>query len=374
MEYRPGADIFETGADVIVNPVNCRGRMGKGLAKAFKDRFPGIMEPYTRVCNARQLRPGMVQMIGVDRATGARAARGESDLMIANIATKDDWRDNSKLEWVDRGLEKLAGAIEERGLRSVALPALGAGLGGLPWKDVRSCIERHFRPLSEKGVQVMVCAEGPVEERPMAPRDPSAPAYAGIGARDTPPQVITKMQKIGRLLGEGGFVLRSGAADGADSAFERGADEARGPKEIFLPERGFMGRQPDGKQVFLHVTEAHHEMARKYHPIFDRLSPKAKNLMARNGSQLHGLSLDDPSRLVICWTEGGKVKGGTGQALRMANDPDRPVPVINLGEDRFRSMSAESIARVARDVILGETLGSALMTEKASQREAEAAL
>lgn len=374
MEYTPNGDIFAQDVDVIINPVNCVGVMGAGLALAFKKKYPGMMPAYEKACSAGQMKPGSVQLIGVDRKTGRKAPPGEADLLIANVATKDHWRDPSKLEWVDRGLEKLAGAMQSRDLRSVAVPMLGAGLGGLEWKDVRQCVDRHFSPLSKSGMRVVVLGEGPAEER-QAPAggiealskssskvSSDAPRFAGIGARDTPEAALKKLQAVSGILAGKGYVLRSGAADGADSYCEKGVDAVGGAKEIYLPWKGFNDRQPDGVSVFAEVGPDHEGIAAKYHPKWERLKPGPRKLMARNASQMLGRDLKSPSKVVLCWTKGGEAVGGTGQALRMAKDMG--VESVNLGDPRIAKMKPEAIARIAVSVAEGGKIGPAITAER----------
>lgn len=153
--------------------------------------------------------------------------------------------------------------------------------------------------------------------------------YAGIGSRKTPGEMLEAMEKIGRALAYKGCILRSGGAKGADSAFERGCDIAKGRKKIFLPWKGFEGSS--SKLVlteFTNYKEAE-ALARRYHPNYEALSQGAKKLMARNGYQVLGVDLQTPADFIVCYTENGEIKGGTGQALRMA--ADYGIPVFNLG-------------------------------------------
>jgi O-acetyl-ADP-ribose deacetylase (regulator of RNase III) len=126
-------DLLQSDAQVLVNPVNCVGVMGTGLAKAFADHFPSILPPYRAACRDGRLRPGDVQLLTLpDRR------------VIANLPTKDDWRHPSRLEWVAAGLATLRSKMTARGLTSVAIPPLGAGLGGLAWPDVSAAIDAEF--------------------------------------------------------------------------------------------------------------------------------------------------------------------------------------------------------------------------------------
>jgi O-acetyl-ADP-ribose deacetylase (regulator of RNase III) len=412
MDYQPNGDIFAADVECIINPVNCQAHHLKqgyqmGLAGEFEKRFPDAQAPFKKACAEGKMKPGAVQLIRVDRATGVRSKEG--DALIANVATKDHWKDPSKIEWVDAGLRKLAGALETRGVKSVAIPMLGAGFGKLPWEKVRDSIETHFGPLAKKGMKVVVLGEGPQRSANKSPatsaaKSAAAPApkktrrskeellqilprtapgdgviyYAGIGARETPEAVLAKMVRVGEILAKKGWILRSGGAKGADSAFEKGADRVEGrKKEIFLPWDGFdperngQKRYADNKFSFVdEITPLHSDLAAAYHDRFDQLKPGSQSLMARNGSQMLGRKLDRPSNIVICWTEGGQIKGGTGQALRMAEDLG--AKVVNIGDPAMASFSPESIVRIAEAVLGGAKVGPAITSERVRQRRLEA--
>lgn len=156
--------------------------------------------------------------------------------------------------------------------------------------------------------------------------------YTGIGSRETPGRIQVFMAGLASILAERGWVLRSGGAPGADMAFEHGSDAIPGPKEIFLPWPLFNADQretvrPDG--VVVGVTDEAIDIAKRYHPAFERLPQGTQKLLARNSYQILGLDLNTPTHLVVCWTPGGQGKGGTGQALRIARDLD--IPVFDLG-------------------------------------------
>jgi hypothetical protein len=165
-----------------------------------------------------------------------------------------------------------------------------------------------------------------------AVKDGTRPHYAGIGSRETPDHILELMTKIASILEVEGWVLRSGGADGADSAFDRGVKSASN-KEIFLPSPYFNGksyRHPG----YLHAPElpGYREASRTvamFHPAPDRLSEYAHKLMARNAMQVLGPDLDTPSRVVVAWTKNGQITGGTGQALRIASASN--IPIFNLG-------------------------------------------
>lgn len=144
--------------------------------------------------------------------------------------------------------------------------------------------------------------------------------YAGIGSRETPENIKFAIERIVNYLNSIDYILRSGGAPGADSFFEEFATQ----KEIFLPWRGFNNNDSN---LFTPTLDAH-KMAEKYHPSWFKLSQGAKKLMARNCHQVLGLDLNSPVDFIVCWTRDGKASGGTGQALRIAQD--LKIPVYNL--------------------------------------------
>jgi hypothetical protein len=128
----PGSDIFASDADVIAIPVNCvPGVMGAGLAKVAALKFPYLREIHSSVCRHGNLRPGRCLFIDI---------QNDGDPMFALMATKDHWKNPSRIEWIDRSMHELAQTYLDW-KASCAVPALGCGLGGLSWSDVRPVIE-----------------------------------------------------------------------------------------------------------------------------------------------------------------------------------------------------------------------------------------
>lgn len=156
--------------------------------------------------------------------------------------------------------------------------------------------------------------------------------YAGIGSRRSPPYVREQMRWLGARLARAGFTLRSGAADGADAAFEAGCVESGGVAEIWLPWKGFNGHCDTG----LYPADAHIEMASELHPAWHALSPAARKLHARNVGQILGADLNTPASFVACWTLDGceqeatrtRETGGTATAIVLASRRD--IPVFNF--------------------------------------------
>lgn len=151
--------------------------------------------------------------------------------------------------------------------------------------------------------------------------------YAGIGSRTIPKDVAELFFKIGGFLAKKGYTLRSGGATGSDKMFEDGCDSEKGAKEIYVPWRGF-------NDIYYGTewTQAGWDMAKEFHPNWDNLKLGAKQLMARNSHQCLGLQLDDPVDFVCCYTEDGKLVGGTAQALRIALH--HKIKIFNFGDPK----------------------------------------
>ena len=120
-------DIFESEAHALVNPVNCYGVMGAGLAREFKRRFKQNTKAYEMACKNKQLQIGTPFFF-----------RNKSGVWIINFPTKNHWMDDSKLEDIHTGIRSMLHQLRGHpGIKTVAMPALGCGLGGLPWGKVR---------------------------------------------------------------------------------------------------------------------------------------------------------------------------------------------------------------------------------------------
>lgn len=126
-------DFFATPADIRINPVNCVGVMGAGLALAFRQRFPAMFRAYRQACAAGDVRPGHLH---VWRSP-----------WIVNFPTKRHWRDPSRYDDIAAGLDALQVYLAPLGPVSVALPALGCGRGGLDWSRVHELIRSKLHDL-----------------------------------------------------------------------------------------------------------------------------------------------------------------------------------------------------------------------------------
>ena len=143
-------DMFVEEVDALVNTVNCVGVMGRGVALQFKRAFPENFRAYAAKCKRGEMRPGRVFVF----ETGGML----SPRYIVNFPSKRHWRGKSRLEDIESGLASLAHEIRSRGIRSIAIPPLGSGLGGLDWTEVRVRIQSALGGL--EGVDVVVFEPG----------------------------------------------------------------------------------------------------------------------------------------------------------------------------------------------------------------------
>lgn len=154
--------------------------------------------------------------------------------------------------------------------------------------------------------------------------------YSGIGSRQTPQNILNQIVLIAEHLAKNDWVLRSGAAPGADSYFELGCDKANGKKEIYLPWRDFNGSK---SSLFEAPSKEAYNIAESIHPNWSACSYGAKKLHARNIYQILGKDLKTPSALVVCWTKEGRELGGTRTALILAKQ--YKIKIINLAVEEF---------------------------------------
>ena len=143
-------DILQADAQALVNPVNCVGVMGRGLAAQFKRAYPANFRSYQAACKRHEVLPGQMLIVETGRATNPR--------WIVNFPTKRHWRGASRIEDVDAGLATLVDDVRRLRIASIAVPPLGCGLGGLEWDVVRPRIAQAFAALPD--VAVLLFAPG----------------------------------------------------------------------------------------------------------------------------------------------------------------------------------------------------------------------
>jgi len=139
-------DILRSQAEALVNTVNCVGVMGRGIALQFRKAFPENFKAYEALCDRKAMNIGKVFFYDLSRLENPR--------YVINFPTKQHWKGKSRLENIEAGLRDLVAVVRKRGIRSIAIPPLGCGLGGLKWDDVRARIEQAFHSLP--GVNVLL--------------------------------------------------------------------------------------------------------------------------------------------------------------------------------------------------------------------------
>jgi len=139
-------NILKADAEALVNTVNCVGVMGKGIALQFKKAFPENFRAYEAACRRKEVRPGRMFVFETGKTIPPR--------YIMNFPTKRHWRDRSRYEDIVSGTEALVEELRNRDIRSIAIPPLGCGLGGLSWERVQTIIAEAFSALPD--VHVML--------------------------------------------------------------------------------------------------------------------------------------------------------------------------------------------------------------------------
>jgi O-acetyl-ADP-ribose deacetylase (regulator of RNase III) len=201
-------NILEADAEALVNTVNCAGFMGKGIALQFKQAFPANFKAYETVCHAGQVVPGRMFVFDNGRLINPR--------YVINFPTKRHWRGKSRIGDIRSGLKALIDDVRRLGVRSIAVPPLGCGLGGLDWREVRPMIEGAFSELPD--VRVLLFEPVGTPEAKAMPVGTARPrmtparalfiklmdAYAALEYSRT----LLEVQKLAYFLQEAGEPLR----------------------------------------------------------------------------------------------------------------------------------------------------------------------
>jgi len=201
-------NLLEAEAEALVNTVNCVGFMGKGIALQFKQAWPENFDAYAKACKAGEVRPGRMFIWETGRMINPK--------FIINFPTKRDWRGKSRIEDIKSGLRALIVDVRRLGIRTIAVPPLGCGNGGLDWRAVRPLIEAAFTEVPSVEV-FLYSPDGAPEPRAMpvnTKRPDMTPAralfiklmnqYGALNYRRT----LLEIQKLGYFLQESGEPLR----------------------------------------------------------------------------------------------------------------------------------------------------------------------
>jgi O-acetyl-ADP-ribose deacetylase (regulator of RNase III) len=152
-------NLLEARVEALVNTVNTQGIMGKGIALQFKQAFPAMFRDYEKACKVGEVHLGKVYVYDLGGLTG-------DPRWIINFPTKGHWREWSRLTDIEKGLEDLVTTILHLEIRSIAIPPLGCGNGGLNWADVRPRIEAAFTNLPDVNVLLFEPESGPQRSAP----------------------------------------------------------------------------------------------------------------------------------------------------------------------------------------------------------------
>jgi O-acetyl-ADP-ribose deacetylase (regulator of RNase III) len=201
-------NILEANAEALVNTVNCKGFMGKGIARQFKKAYPDNFNAYRKACEAGDVQPGRMLIYETGWLHNPK--------YIINFPTKRHWRGRSRYEDIESGLRALVEDVRQLGIASIAVPPLGCGHGGLDWSRVRPMIEAAFAGLPEVRVLLFEPVGAPVAEAmPIGTPRPKLTVaralfiklmdeYAVMSYRLT----LLEIQKLAYFLQEAGQPLR----------------------------------------------------------------------------------------------------------------------------------------------------------------------
>lgn len=206
IEFTTG-DILEADVEALVNTVNCVGVMGRGIALQFKNAFPDNFRAYEAACERGEVRPGKMFMFETGKLGNPK--------FIINFPTKRHWRAKSRLEDIEAGLRALVEEIHTRGIRSVAVPPLGSGLGGLDWTEIKPLITEAFRGSDRVHIRIFEPAGPTPKLRPR--QNPSmTPGRAALvvlihrylGGLMDPSITLLEVHKLMYFMQEAGEPLR----------------------------------------------------------------------------------------------------------------------------------------------------------------------
>lgn len=183
IEIIPTGDLFQSGMQTIINPINCTGVMGAGLAKLFKTKYPDMFLNYQQRCHQGLVKPGIPYTWQIPNSSN----------YILNFPTKNDWRNKSQLKDIQDGLHYIARHAKTWGITSLAIPALGCGLGGLKWSDVLPDIIDILGPLN---IPIKIYQEGPKLEKRSAYRNKKTREEMEVVTSVIPDSIFTKKQRV----------------------------------------------------------------------------------------------------------------------------------------------------------------------------------
>lgn len=159
-------NILEADVEALVNTVNCVGIMGRGIAAQFKNAFPENFKAYKSACDLDEVQPGRMFVFNTGALTNPR--------YIVNFPTKRHWKGKSRIEDIESGLQDLVKVIKQNDIRSIAVPPLGSGLGGLNWTDVKPLVIHSLGKIESLDVLLYEpTSQKPEESKAMNQKQPN---------------------------------------------------------------------------------------------------------------------------------------------------------------------------------------------------------
>lgn len=206
IEFTSG-NILRAKVEALVNTVNCVGIMGRGIALQFKNAYPENFRSYQAACARKEVQPGRMFVFETHELGGPK--------FIINFPTKRHWRGKSRMEDIESGLMALTTEIRDRGIRSIAIPPLGSGLGGLNWADVRPRIDAALSRFNDLQVVVFEpnAASVPTKSRDVPAMTAGRAALVVLmnrylGGLMDPFVTLIELQKLMYFMQEAGAPLR----------------------------------------------------------------------------------------------------------------------------------------------------------------------
>jgi O-acetyl-ADP-ribose deacetylase (regulator of RNase III) len=327
-------NLLETDAEALVNTVNCVGYMGKGIALQFKQAYPENFKAYERACQAGEVQVGRMFVFETGMMMNPR--------YIINFPTKRHWRGKSRMDDIDAGLGALVEEVKRLGIRSIAIPPLGCGNGGLDWADVRPRIERAIQQVS--GVQVFLFAPRGAPDARVMPVRTKRPGmtvaralfvklmrqYLGLAYRLT----LLEIQKLAYFLQESGEPLRLRYEPGHYGPYAMNLNKVLERIEGHFT-RGYGDSQKPDVQIELlpgAVDEAD-DFLRDKQPSLKRLD-RVVNLIS---------GFETPYGMELL----SSVHWVAKRAVHVATDSDQAIDQIQSWNDRKRRMFRPDHIRVA---------------------------
>lgn len=272
-------NLLQTDAEALVNTVNCDGFMGKGIALQFKQAWPENFDAYAKACRAKEVRPGHMFVWESGRMVNPR--------YIINFPTKRHWREKSHLEDIRNGLRALVEDVRRLGIRSIAVPPLGCGNGGLDWREVRPLIEAAFAELPDTQVHLFSPVGAPeAKTMPVNTRKPAMTIsralfiramhqYEALSYRLT----LLEIQKLMYFLQEAGEPLKLRFQAGLYGPYAANLNKVLEKMEGHLI-RGYGDSQkPDTEIELLPDAVKEADLFLKDHPIPRERVSKVSNLI-----------------------------------------------------------------------------------------------